>query len=552
MVKAPPHDLLKVLTWKGHGRPDQYGEYGHTDVKYLEELKEIDGYEKLKDAIANHPKWLGDKLASAIARLRVGYTYWKPKREDYLSTDINDPFFVKIYGKPKFWSLEDRTKLFSEIIEIYKKEGINERTHEKVNEKLSEYPQDSRFPLGSLKTHHWASWAIEKMKVRNEIDEENPRILLLKISVYAPGIRDEKEPFHKLRSLRKFYELRDKISEILTKVFTIEGYDPYKLGKEEVLILTTIDGFEKIKEKLLKADLPVKIEVFDYTFVKKNSYYKVSNVNQYIVGIGIKEEIDVDTGKAEWHEILEGGYEYVAWIALKNLNLYKASEKFLEWFEELSKNLKKKEEKRDITEGKWLCYELLISVADQYYKFLEEFENRIELKEVVKSFDLSLYLKGFNSIDEGIELYENVNKVIRELDIHIPLSVVTVIADPKYPFWRIFEIISENVGVCIVRGERMIELPDEVIDEIYRIRRKVQNQPRSSIYKLARWAKVLNLKNLELRIDVMCNKGDIRQDVANAIKGLIRNIAQISNNDEDRRKELTSEALEILASFARR
>jgi len=52
-VKAPPHDILKVLTWRGHGRRDQRGRFGHTNLEHLKEIEALDGYEELADAISS-------------------------------------------------------------------------------------------------------------------------------------------------------------------------------------------------------------------------------------------------------------------------------------------------------------------------------------------------------------------------------------------------------------------------------------------------------------------------------------------------------------------
>ena len=55
-VKAPPHDILKVLAWKRH-----------TKLKYLEELRSLEGYEELAEAVSKHHRdWVSDKITACL------------------------------------------------------------------------------------------------------------------------------------------------------------------------------------------------------------------------------------------------------------------------------------------------------------------------------------------------------------------------------------------------------------------------------------------------------------------------------------------------------
>ena len=212
-VKAPPHDLLKVLTWRGHGRrrKGQRGKHGHTNLEYLKGLGSLEGYEELAEAVSKHPDWVSDKIAASASRITYideeskgkskDKSFWEPKGEFEIEPN---PFFFRLYGERKEWNLEERKKLFERILGIYKENGINEESHERVNEHLSEYPQDSRFPLVSLKTHHWATWVLHtqlKEKRKEELNEV--KATLFKISVYAPGLRERELGFHRLRDWRK-------------------------------------------------------------------------------------------------------------------------------------------------------------------------------------------------------------------------------------------------------------------------------------------------------------------------------------------------------------
>jgi hypothetical protein len=151
--------------------------------------------------------------------------------------------------------------------------------------------------------------------------------------VYAPGISEKDRSFHRLKDLRKFYSLREKIAVGL--IYLLRNYYPIRLKDcEDILVITTKDNFNTIKELLISSGFPIEVEVFEFSFNKdeKREYYKINDFTKYYLGFGIKEELDSYPEKAEWVDILNGRFDYVAWITLKTFDLYEASESFLNWF----------------------------------------------------------------------------------------------------------------------------------------------------------------------------------------------------------------------------
>ena len=145
-----------------------------------------------------------------------------------------------------------------------------------------------------------------------------------------------------------------------------------------------------------------------------------------------------------------------------------------------------------------------------------------------------------------------IKKTLKDLDLHIPIFTPIVVSDPKYPFWRILEIVTDkNSGIYILKGDRVIELPDDIVDLINKIRYHVEGEARRRIHLLAKYARKMSLKNLELQIDIMYNEGKIKKEEAyDAIKYLVREIAR-GIKDENMRREVTSQALEALEVFTK-
>jgi len=561
-VKAPPHDILKVLTWRGHGRRDQRGRFGHTNLEHLKEIEALEGYEELADAISKHPDWVSDKIAASASRIiyideeskgkSKDKSFWEPKGEFEIEPN---PFFFRLYGERKEWNLEERKKLFERILGIYKENGINEESHERVNEELSEYPQDSRFPLVSLKTHHWATWVLHtqlKEKRKEELNEV--KATLFKISVYAPGLRERELGFHRLRDWRKFLRLKEQASVALS--YLLGDFHPLRLKDcEEVLVLVTEQKREELFRKLLESNLPIFAEAFTFRFVKEENkeYYKVGEVHHDYFGFGISEQFEVAPEKANWVHVLEG-FERVAWLSMRTPGLYETTKAFVKEFEREFAPLQRKRE------VKWLPYELLISVAEGFSSFLEAFEKRsrskrLTLRKVLKSFDFSLYLYGLKDEKGAFWLYNTARNVIKELQPRFPLNLSVVVADPKLPFWKVLETI-ENIkkgsALCIFRGDKMIELPDEVVDLVFKYRNNFERDARKQVHTLARIARKVSKKQLELEIEMRYAERKLSDDGYDALKAIVSRIARICGGNEEKRREITSAVLEAIEPFVRR
>ncbi|MBS7635697.1 hypothetical protein KEJ34_09545 [Candidatus Bathyarchaeota archaeon] len=164
-VVSVPHDLLKVVNWRGHAGKGAIKEFFPEAVrgKYRIPYKDIEGkvgFRTLEQVIERHHSkkafweslWsCADRLSTPAGRFRLEHDYW------YWSDA--DPFLVKVYGEVRVWTREERDKLAKAMVSIleryYGDEGEQHKAFEEINDLLGDYPSESRFPYTSLKTHHW-------------------------------------------------------------------------------------------------------------------------------------------------------------------------------------------------------------------------------------------------------------------------------------------------------------------------------------------------------------------------------------------------------------
>ncbi|MHC1635068.1 MAG: hypothetical protein ACXQTS_00375 [Candidatus Methanospirareceae archaeon] len=396
MVEAIPHDILKVKDWRHH-----------ESIKLLPDwLREK--HVELRRAIKNHhKKWESDKVASCISRLRLRYSYW-----GYEGGEEIAPFLIKVYGEIERWDKRRRDKLWEEIIDIYSEYEPRE-ADKRVNDLVSNFPQDSRFPLVSLKTHHWVTWALHEQGEMKRYSE----IYILKISISTAE-------FHRLRGMREFFNNRRKYLELIAKTF--EKYYPLRVGDDIILVLSSTELKGRIIEDLKRIGGALDVSVFEYRLDKRvfegKPLYYVKDYKSEYYSIGASEEYKFSLEKAEWEEFLD--YPYIAWIRLKPFyNLEGAAEEFLRYAEKKLEEMPRKpsKEKEDVEVP--VCPELLISVAEGYMEFVSEFVREINRNvnpsklKIIESFEESLFLNGLRGIHDAFPLYRRLREKTNKLHI---------------------------------------------------------------------------------------------------------------------------------------
>jgi len=289
-IDAIPHDILKVKDWYRHYKLDLLPDWlrdKHPDLMIA--IKE------------HHEKWESDKIASCVARLRLRYSYWGWKGE---GEDLH-PFLIKTYGDIETWDKERREELWNEILRKYQTLNPNEADRE-VNELVSDFPQDSSYPVVSLKTHHWITWALHEQG-----EGKKNEIYILKISISPTE-------FHKLKDIRRFFNNREKYMDLI--LGTLGEYYPLRVGDEVFFILSYPELKEKVIADLKGMGIPLDIQIFSYEIGirdKPRPFRYVKSWDLEYFSMGASENYGFSVGKAEWAEFLDSYYNYVAWIELR-------------------------------------------------------------------------------------------------------------------------------------------------------------------------------------------------------------------------------------------
>ena len=583
-VGAVPHDLLKVVAGRRRGQR-------HTSHKLVEEMFPKSVYGKymiacegethtIEEVIEKHHAWgklfmhkpwvllwkFSDSHSVVAGRFRLEYDYW------YASD--GDPFFVGVYGDFKEWNRESKSKWWSKISEILVKycDNVEEqfKAFADINDLLKSFPADSRFPFVGLKTHHWLTDAIRMNKVfQNRIKDRRyslKRMYLVRVSLAEPEVE------HRLKELRSFRDEHLRIMQIVISVL-LEWF-PLRIGDDVYLVCLEgeveevckalagtnlgfyIDVFEWTISRLKKKVIPKKEEAVPILLVKKCSLTQLS--------VGVHEEFEfAPESYAEWARILDGAYDYVAWVCvMPKWDMRKIAEEFLVWGEkELSEKKKDRvalnEPVRECKE--FLSPELALSIAGGYNDFLGDCakvvnEEDPEANTVCKSFNKAVFIRGLNEPSEGYFLYNEI--LDKKGKLHMPAVLSVVVAKPKYPFWRVNEIFKEarerGLDDCLVFvvGEKMVKLTDKDVNLVRQVVPFVKDVSRSQFSEIITLSRRTGLEELKFLIEGKAADGKIPFKSSQKLCWLIDQLALRFKGEE--LKAVVYRSLKMLEPFTRR
>jgi len=559
-VDAIPHDLLKVVDWRRHVSmkvvesffPEQVrGKYriphrnieGKTEFRSLERV--VSGHHS-KDHFWERLWFYADKLSTVAGRFRLEYDYW------YWSGA--DPFFVKVYGDIKEWGREERNALIEAMRSILQEycDRVSEqyRAFEEINELLKDYPSDSRFPYTSLKTHHWLTDAIRRNEVFwRECHTRDP----LFDSLYVIRVSISETQFHRLKEVRGFIELREKILEIARS--RLSDFFPLQIGGDLYLICLKENEKDKVLSILAETGFGFDVSIFKWKIAREKKLvgpeeepeehiYVIKDVQELPqVSIGAYEALGeyIPESSAEYSRILEGEYEYIAWVSVRPKgDMKELAQKLLEWGEnELKARYgdRRRELKEPVREPTAiLSPEIALSIAEGYSDFLEDCAKAINQSNpnesvVVKSFDRAIFIRGLNDISEALQIYDSIAEAKARLHIPSVFSVVT--AKPKYPFWRILELFKSNVDCIIfVVGEKMVKLTDDVVRLLRETANTLRDTSRSQFNDIIRFSRRAGLEELKFIIEGKAADGRIPLHASRKLCWLIDELSKRYKGDE--------------------
>jgi hypothetical protein len=566
LVSSFPHDLLKPFDWRRHDDtrilPKDVqlllGKYivksFNTATKKVEDCtlkKVIEEHHSMKSRGLAQPWSLGDKLSSAIARLRCEYDYW-------LGVEGAEPFLVKVYGEVERWGAEKVKRLKEDILTILREYAAGEASRQpeglaKINELLSRFPSDSRFPFVSLKTHHWMTDVLRRSRCLNEIlakgeDVDEVKMYLVRISVAEPE-------FHRLKELRGFIQrLREAYGRLEKALF---GKETLMIGDDAYLVTACEDEVNEIIAKLSKVGYGFNVDVFEWllkrrTLSRGERVYVVEKEVFKPLTVGGFEEFGFKVeGYKAWAYLLEGGYRYLLWASIRPRGgIEEAAKEFLNWAEGFLAGFMRKPCEDVIRQDISLSPELLISIADGFNDFISECESSFNGYVIARSFSRTLFIRGLTDPSDAVGIYCRLIGLKRKL--HIPAYVTFVVCGPKYPFWRVLELFrgleDRGGGLVFELGEKLVKLDDRHAELVNRVRVFLRGERKQQLYRIVNAACRDNKEVLKVKIRGLAEQDKISQECAEKLCWLVDEVARM-HRDEEERREVTCEMFKILRMF---
>jgi len=404
------------------------------------------------------------------------------------SIDLNteDPIFEKVYGDPVEFDEKMRNGLWSKIVKCLQEKKPNSQIYSQINNLLSEFSQDSRFPFVSLKTHHIITQIlrdlIETLNVKSKDELRIKKLYLLKI-------RFPESEFHRLKELREFINTRN---SVVTTLHNLLNSKYPRIGDELLALFLTDEQIEEALTKLYELGAPCILEIFECK-VEKRDYlgrliYLVRDSNYIVRSINCSEDLGFKERVSTWAKMLEEREE-VAWLCISlQKPIHECVKEFLEIvFEELKDKGKELEEWKEIPEE--ISPDLLIAFAEGYSEFLGDVKEHlgkffhINLDEftAVKSIDYFLVVLPVQDREKSLEAYCSILELKKKLRFK-SLTVSMVIADRKYPFWRIREAFKNTFSWIV--GESMYSLSDEDVEYLRRISGSMKEASKSQLHNI--------------------------------------------------------------------
>jgi len=537
-----PHDLIKVIDWKNHW-----------DTKYIDQFCDD---EEFKKVVKYHHKSKGlwqakwheaDTLSSVLARAKHKKNFWKVGEEE--------PVFVRVYGDILEFNEFKRKELWEKIIERLKKRDYNG-----INELLSEFPQDSRFPFVSLKTHHIITQILKNLMDKMDIISKDQ---LKKINkIYLIKISFPISEFHRLKELRAFIDTKKAFMFAIME--NLDQYYPVEIGDDILMILLTDEQVKDFKKTILERSIPCRIEIFECIMDKRPDpvtgrlYYYVKSFSRSVHTVS-SDELEFRREASTWARILEEE-KYVAWLIVSATKpLHELAKEFVNWgFEELKDRGEELKEGWEIEEE--ISPDLLLAFVEGYSKFLED------VKRFISDFlgiDPNEYTP-VSSIDYFIMVlpvdYENALNIYCEIlnkreKLHVKsVSMCMIVADGKYPFWRIREFFESKEGSWFawMVGESMYSLSDDDVRRVRNLIRSIQNSKvsKSVLYSIISKCGGMDKEETKLFIDSLNAAGKLgKGNLARELNGLVDYFSSRYGNEW---REKFRWALKLLANFARR
>jgi hypothetical protein len=567
-TSAVPHDLLKPVSWSQHNQP------GRIEEEYNLRLNDLlgkfyDVVEKrpLLDVVKGHHErgrlWerylsTGDRLAAAVGRLKYRWNFWDIRSEE----GLRRMFVLKVYdreGNIKRPSLIGR-QLLKEICDILRRNSSSEEAFRELNNLLSDYPSDSRFPLVSLKSHHWLADSIRRSRGLRKLCEERKspsKLYLLRISV--PPVN-----FHRLRDLRAFREFARKAINAISR--ELSQHLPLIIGDEAYFTAVDVSEVREVEEGVRGTQLPLRFRIHEWSVerveVGGREEFLIKAVDSESYHVGESEPPEYSAERAgKWASELEEA-DNVLWVRVGLVGTLEDSAKsFLDRAEEILEGLKVEDipPVERIEQEIDLSPDIMVSLADGLDQFYDDCgriiagDESMEDVTVLKSLEESVYVKGLEDKSKVLDIIDELVNLSGKVLTDVWLSFV--LCDGKHPFWRVYELLKYEQALFIVKSGRVLKITTEDVPHIRRITQMLERGgvrvSRGQFMEIVKEARrVDGPEPLKLLIDAKFREGKLaRGSGAQVFVNNLRNLVDALYNNHNKRMDAVVEALDLISSY---
>jgi hypothetical protein len=567
-TSAVPHDLLKPVSWSQHNQP------GRIEEEYNLRLNDLLG--KFYDVVENRPLldivrghhergrlWerclsTGDRLAAAVGRLKYRWNFWDIRSEE----GLRRMFILKVYdreGNVKRPSLMGR-QLLREICNILRRNSSSEEAFRELNNLLSDYPSDSRFPLVSLKSHHWLADSIRRSRGLRRLCEERKspsKLYILRVSV--PPIN-----FHRLRDLRAFREFaREAINTVSRQLFQ---YLPLIIGDEAYFTAIDMSEVREVEERIRGTQLPLRFRIHEWSVdrveVGGREEFLIKAVDSESYHIGEPEPPEYSAERAgKWAIELEEA-DNVLWVRVGLASTLEDSAKsFLDRAEEVLEGLKVEDIPlaERIEQEVDLSPDIMVSLADGldqfYYDCGRIIARNVSMEDVtvLRSLEESIYVKGLEDKSKALDIVDELANLSRRVLTDVWLSFV--LCDGKYPFWRVYELLKYEQALFIVKSGKVLKVTTRDVRHIRGITQMLEEgvvsvSKRQFMEIVKEVRRVDGPEPLKLLIDAKFREGKFaRGHGAQSFVNNLKNLVDALYNNHNRRMDAVVEALDLISSY---
>jgi hypothetical protein len=347
----------------------------------------------------------------------------------------------------------------------------------------------------------------------------------------------------------------------------LSRWSPLRIGDDLYLVCLAKSEVEEVLRIVEGRRMGLDVEIYEWGIERVEGRFRADGGSEWLYVVDSVENTRLSTAyeefdytpmsHADYTRILEGEYEYVAWVfTAPRGEVTELAQRFLDWgegeLERLYGDRRKELPERYTGPAQLLSPDLALAIAEGYDGFLGDCEEMVHTRSggtIVRSFTRSLFVCGLMDESEGFEVYSGLADLKAKL--HIPAYLHVTVSRPKYPFWMVAEI-SEGLkedGLTFILGEKFLRLSDEDVSLLRIVSPYLRNVSRSQFHEVITRSRRASIEELKFFIEGKKADNKIHRDASAKLCWLIDELAKKYDGEDLR--AIIWRALKALAPFTR-